>query len=354
MDSDWDKNRVNDKPRVAVVILNWNGRQLLERFLPSVISHSEGYAEIIIADNGSKDDSLRFLAENYPELRIISMPENLGFAGGYNAALAKVEADYYVLLNSDIEVTEGWIEPCIALMESTPQLAACQPKIRSLNQPDFFEYAGASGGFMDHLGYPFCRGRLFQTLEMDTGQYDDSTDVFWASGAAMFIRAEAFRKAGGFDHRFFAHMEEIDLCWRLHNLGYRVMVCPQSLVYHLGGGSLPKSDPGKTRLNFRNSLMMLAKHMDGIRFYPRLLVRIGLDELAVFTFLIKGQFSDARAVYRAHFSFFMHLPQLRIESRKLSAPLPPIIYRKSIVATYFLWGKKRFSELSLRASSPRI
>lgn len=345
MDTSWIDAQQRLSPKVAVVILNWNGRHLLERFLPPVLKYSNGLAEVIVADNGSDDDSLAFMASDFPEVRVISMQENAGFAGGYNKALAGLDADYYVLLNSDIEVSEGWIEPCIALMEALPGVAACQPKIRALDDPACFEYAGAAGGFIDHLGYPFCRGRMFQTLEQDHGQYDDTTEVFWASGAAMFVRADAFWKAGGFDQGFFAHMEEIDLCWRFANLGYKVMVCPDSLVFHVGGASLPRSNPGKTYLNFRNNLMMMAKNMHAMAFYPRLLIRLVLDELAAFVFILKGQFRDALAVYRAQLSLLWKLPSLRRESKNLSAPLPGSMYKKSVVAAYYVWRKKRFSDL---------
>ncbi len=256
------------------MILNWNGKHLLGRFLPGIIKHTPPEVDIIVADNASQDDSLLFLKEHFPGIRIIEMKENQGFAGGYNKALESVDADYFILLNSDIEVSEAWIEPCISLLDAYPDVAAVQPKIRSLENKAFFEYAGAAGGFLDHFGYPFCRGRIFNHLEKDTGQYDDFGEVFWATGAAMFVRADAFRDAGGFDASFFAHMEEVDLCWRLQNSGYKIFYCPQSVVYHLGGGSLPKANPQKTFYNFRNSLWMLAKQLPPRFFYARLLPRL--------------------------------------------------------------------------------
>ena len=225
---------------IAVVILNWNGREFLRKFLPSVILHSSSVAEVIVADNASTDSSVEFLQQNFPQVRIITNLTNGGFAKGYNDALAEVAADYYILLNSDIEVTPHWIEPVIKLMESDPLIAACQHKLRSYHQPEKFEYAGAAGGFIDKYGYPFCRGRIFQDIETDNGQYDDVKEIFWATGACMFVKADLYRQFGGLDADFFAHMEEIDFCWRLKNGGYKIMYCPESIVYHVGGGTLPK------------------------------------------------------------------------------------------------------------------
>jgi len=233
------------KVKTAVVILNWNGRRFLEQFLPLVISRSHDQAAIIVADNGSTDDSVEMLRNNFPEIEVIINPTNEGYAGGYNHALKQVDAEYYILLNSDIEVSENWIEPVIAMMDADKAIAACQPKIRSYFDPASFEYAGAAGGFLDRFGYPFCRGRLFQTLEKDLGQFDDACEIFWATGACMFVRAEVFHTAGGFDEDFFAHMEEIDLCWRIKNMKYKVMYCPDSIVYHIGGGTLPRTLPGR-------------------------------------------------------------------------------------------------------------
>ena len=337
-------------PTIAVVILNWNGKQLLERFLPGTIKNTPPGVEIIVADNASKDNSLETLKEKFPAVRTIALDKNYGFAGGYNRALQQVEADYYVLLNSDMEVTEEWIEPCIRLLESNAGVAACQPKVRSLNTPGYFEYAGAAGGFVDHMGFPFCRGRIFFTIEKDNGQYDDPREIFLATGASMFIRATTFHEAGGFDERFFAHMEEVDLCWRLQNLGYRIMACPPSVVLHLGGGSLPASSPQKTYLNFRNSLWMLAKNVPGWYFYRRIVVRLALDGIAAAKFLLQGQFRDCWAVMKAHMTFVRSFRMMRKESRRLPEALPPMLYRKSIVIDYFLRGKKNFSDLRLKAS----
>ncbi len=339
--------------RTALVILNWNGRHLLQRFLPGIIKHTPANVEIIIADNASHDDSVPFLEEHYPSIRTICMQENLGFAGGYNEALKHVDADIFVLLNSDMEVSELWMEAGLALLETNPNIAALQPKIRSLENKEYFEYAGAAGGFLDHLGYPFCRGRIFNSIERDSGQYDDVCEVFWASGAAMFIRAEAFRQAGGFDARFFAHMEEVELCWRLQNMGHKIMYCPQSVVFHLGGGSLPKSNPKKTFYNFRNSLWMLAKQLPAGRFYGWILPRLLLDVIALLKFLFQGKFNDSMAVIKAHMAFFLHIQHMRQNTTGQQRTLPELLYKKSIVLEYYLRGKKLFPQLDLRASSAK-
>ncbi len=335
-------------PRVAIVILNWNGRSFLERFLPSVISHSPADARIIVADNASADDSIAFLRKEFPQVEIIILDQNYGFAGGYNKALQQVAADYYVLLNSDIEVSPRWVEPIIDLMEKELEVAACQPRIRAFHQSSHFEHAGASGGFLDRFGYPFCRGRIFDEVEPDQGQYDDVREVFWATGACMFVRAAAFHQAGGFDSRFFAHMEEIDLCWRLKNRGHRIMVCPQSTVYHVGGGTLPKSSPRKTFLNFRNSLWVLAKNLPRNAFYVRLLQRAAMDLVASMSFLAGGNPRDMLAVFRAYGAFFSSFRHMRGHSRKLPSRLPSMLYTRSIVWDYYVGKKKHFSELDQR------
>ena len=331
--------------KVAVVILNWNGKSFLEKFLPSVIQHSQGVAEIIVADNASTDDSVAFLETEYPAIRIIRNKTNAGFASGYNQALYQVKADYYVLLNSDIEVTENWIQPVIDKMEKDSQVAACQPKILSYHDRQKFEYAGAAGGFIDHLGYPFCRGRLFQTLEEDEGQYDDTTEIFWATGACMFVRADLFHRFGGFDDDFFAHMEEIDFCWRLKNEGHKVFYIPTSRVYHVGGGTLPKSSSRKTYLNFRNNFMLLYKNLPvwelPVVFGKRLL----LDAIAGLKFLFEGHYKDFFAVLRAHFSFYRRISTLRIKREGLKHKQISRVYRKNIVFEYFLRRKKKFSDL---------
>ncbi|MDR4988034.1 MAG: glycosyltransferase family 2 protein [Bacteroidales bacterium] len=339
-----------DKYRTAVVLLNWNGRHLLERFLPGIIAHLPIGCELIVADNGSHDDSVSYLKKYHPEIRLIAMPENYGYTGGYNRALKEVDADVYVLLNSDMEVSPGWIEPALRYLKDNPHVAALQPKIRSLNNREYFEYAGAGGGFLDVLGYPFCRGRIFNTLEKDNGQYDDAAEIFWASGAALFIRSEVFWKAGGFDEDFFAHMEEIDLCWRIQNMGYKVVFCPPSVVYHLGGGSLPKSNPRKTYYNFRNSLFMLAKNLPSRGFFLRIVLRLLLDILASMKFLIQGSPGDWLAVYKAHLAFLTRVSALRKQTTGRQQKLPGLICKKSIVKAYFICRKRRFSQLDFKAS----
>jgi hypothetical protein len=331
--------------KAAVVILNWNGRKFLEKFLPGVIRHSAGFAEVIVADNDSRDGSVAFLEEAHPEVRVIRFPKNYGFAGGYNKAFGLIEADYYILLNSDIEVTEDWISPVIRLMESDPGIAACQPKILSYHEPANFEYAGAAGGFIDRYGYPFCRGRIFQVLEEDQGQYDDDTEVFWATGACMFVRASCFREAGGFDEEFFAHMEEIDFCWRMRNMGYRIMVCPGSKIYHIGGGTLPKNNAQKTYLNIRNNIIMLYKNLEPCRLFPVFTTRFFLDAVAAVKFLLDGGFPDLWAVFRAHSYFWRNLRRLR-SKRKILPHLPVRkIYQGNIVAEHYLRRIKHFSDL---------
>lgn len=291
---------VNMEKRLAIVILNWNGRRLLEQFLPTLLSFIPDFAEVIIADNASTDDSIDFLKMNHPTIRIIQNSENYGFAKGYNLALQQVDAEYYCLLNSDIEVTENWVLPVMELLDSHPEIAAVQPKLRSYMEREKFEYAGASGGFMDKYGYPFCRGRVFDTVEIDENQYDTSIDIFWATGAALFVRRSVYWEVGGMDDDFFAHMEEIDLCWRIKNAGYRIVVEPKSLIYHVGGGTLPKQNPFKTYLNFRNNHFLLIKNLPRHRLFPTLMVRLLLDNVAALSFLLKGNGKDFAAVYRAH------------------------------------------------------
>lgn len=332
-------------PDVSVVILNWNGKTFLEHFLPGVKENTPEWVSLVVADNGSADDSVAYLKKFHADVKILELKENLGFAGGYNAALRQLNATYYVLLNSDIEVTPGWLEPVIKLMETDHRIAACQPKILSYHDKSYFEYAGASGGFLDKYGYPFCRGRMFDSVEEDHGQYDDAREVFWATGACMFVRADAFKAVDGFDERFFAHMEEIDMCWRLQYAGYVMMACPESVVFHVGGGTLPKSSPHKTYLNFRNSLWMMAKNLPARMFYPTICIRIGLDKLATARFLFQGQRKDAWAVCQAYGSFFRHFRTMRKESRRVAKTLPALLNQRSVVFQYYLFGKKRFSDL---------
>jgi GT2 family glycosyltransferase len=334
---------------LAIIILNWNGVAYLRRFLPGVVDNSRGNEITIwVADNYSLDNSLEFVREHYPEVRILEFDRNYGFAGGYNRALAAIPAEYYILLNSDVEVTPGWTEPLLKLMESNSEVAACMPRIRDLNNREYFEHAGASGGFIDYLGYPFCRGRIFDVVEKDTGQYDDERDIFWATGACMMVRAADWHGAGGFDERFFAHMEEIELCWRLKNAGKRIRVVPSSVVYHVGGGTLPVNSPRKTWFNFRNSLLMLLLNLPPGKLHL-LLVRLGLDWLSVFKFLLAFSFANAFAVIRSHVSFFMLFPEYFRRRRNLSKRKNVVLHREiypgSIVLKFFLGGRKFFSDL---------
>lgn len=333
----------------AVVILNWNGKKMLERFLPSVTAHTQGDAEVIIADNGSTDDSLDFVRAQYPGLRIIELDKNYGFAGGYNRALQQVKADYYVLLNDDVEVTPGWIEPVVAQMQQHPDTAICQPKLLMYDQRDTFEYAGGAGGFLDKYGYPFCRGRMFTSLEQDNGQYNTPSEIFWASGAAMFVRADVWHQLGGLDDDFFAHMEEIDFCWRAKNAGYRVEYCPQSTVFHVGGGTLPKSNPRKTYLNFRNNMALLYKNLPKRRLAWVMCSRIVLDYVAGFKFLMERKPKEFSAVVDAHKAFYKWLPQLKKKRQGLKQQSRVSgMYKGLLLIDYYLLGKKKYSDLKFK------
>ncbi len=316
---------------LAVVILNYNGRHFLEKFLPSVISYSSDY-EIVVADNASNDDSVMFLKENFPQISIIQHTTNHGFAGGYNEALRKIDAKYYVLLNSDVEVSPNWINPIFELMEQNTSIAACQPKIRNYFAKNDFEYAGAAGGYIDHLGYPFCRGRIFDQIEADFGQYDDIKEVFWATGAAMFVRASDFHAVGGFDATFFAHMEEIDLCWRLKLSGKKIFYHPQSIIYHVGGGTLAKSNPRKTFLNYRNGLLMLYKNLPQENLIKTIFIRLILDGISGLKLITEGKVSDCIAIIKAHFDFYSEIRQVK---RNNPQPIQQV-YSGSIVLDYFI------------------
>ncbi len=343
-----------NEPSVAVVILNFNGKSFLEQFLPSVLATDYSNSTIYVADNGSSDDSLAFVQETFTTVKTLDLKENWGFAEGYNKALKQITADYYVLLNSDVEVTNNWIHPMVELLESDRTIAAAQPLIRMHGHEHLFEYAGAAGGWIDKLGYPFCRGRIFDELEEDKGQYSDTTEVFWATGAALFIRAELYHNLGGLDGDFFAHMEEIDLCWRLKRAGYKIMVCPESVVYHVGGGTLPKTNPRKTFLNFRNSLITLAKNEPASKLLWLIPTRLALDGVAGVKFVKEGKLKDCWAIIRAHFAFYgsflKTMKKRRIFKEVLEihriAPLNKIgIFQKSILVQFFLRGKKHFSDL---------
>ena len=337
--------------KIAIVILNWNGEKLFDTFLPSVIRHSSSEnIEIIIADNGSTDKSIKHLNQFFPSVKIIDLKTNYGFAEGYNRAIQQVDADYLVLLNSDVKVTENWIEPCIKLFETDEKLVAIQPKILSYNQPNLFEYAGAAGGFIDKFGYPFCRGRILNRIEEDLGQYNQPSPIFWATGACMFVRTSAFKTAGGFDGDFWAHMEEIDLCWRLKNQGYKIAYEPKSLVYHLGGGTLSYGSPKKIYLNFRNNLYMLFKNLPRHQFTRIFFLRMVLDGVAAVKFILGFNFREFWAVVKAHASFYQNLGTLirkRKETQKqVIVKNHPEVYSKSIMWKFFIQKKRKFSDLN--------
>ena len=337
--------------KVSVVILNWNGCDMLRTFLPSVVRCSKsGQVEVCVADNGSTDASVEMLREEFPCVRIIVLDQNHGFADGYNLALQQVEAEYVVLLNSDVEVTEHWLEPMISYLDAHPEVAACQPKIRSQRQKEYFEYAGAAGGFIDKYGYPFCRGRVMEVVEKDEGQYDTILPVFWATGAALFIRLADYREAGGLDGRFFAHMEEIDLCWRLRSRGRKIVCIPQSTVYHVGGATLKKENPRKTFLNFRNNLVMLYKNLPDEELNKVMRIRACLDYVAAFNFLLQGHWDNARAVIRARKEYKQLCSSFSLsrEENMRKKTLNPIPERtkSSILWQFYARGCKRFSQLS--------
>lgn len=338
--------------KVAVVILNYNGKKMLETFLPTLVANTDSeLADIVVADNASTDDSVAYMREHFPNIRLIVNTFNGGFSTGYNLALRQVEASYYVLLNSDIEVTPNWLLPVVALMDADEDIAACQPKIRSYYEREKFEYAGAAGGFIDKYGYPFCRGRLFQYLEVDDGQYESAIEVFWATGACLFVRSDVFHRFGGLDDSFFAHMEEIDFCWRIKNEGFKVYCCPQSVVFHIGGGTLPKKSPQKTFLNFRNNLSLLLKNLPHGKVLFILLYRVLLDWVAALKFLVEGSFADFWAVIRAHFAFFARIPKLIKVRKTLRHGAVGQIYQRNIVFDNYLRGLKTFSQLETSAFS---
>lgn len=331
---------------IAVIILNWNGAALLREFLPAVIANTNGdLADVIVADNGSTDDSLSVLREEFPEVKVIPYPENYGFAEGYNRAIADTGYPYTILLNSDVAPAPHWIEPLHEFMERHPDYAACQPKLLSYKEPTRFEYAGASGGFIDHNGYPYCRGRIFGDVEIDNGQYDDIIDIDWATGAALMVRSDIYRRLGGLDKDFFAHMEEIDLCWRIRRIGDgRLAVVPQSVAYHLGGGSLPASNPRKTYLNFRNNLLLLHKNLSPRQGKRTLLKRRLLDTIAFVKFALTFDFGNARAIIKAHNDFRrMRRNYTPVEIAGETNPLQP---RPNILTAYYLRRKRTYSALT--------
>lgn len=338
---------------IAVVILNWNGATLLQQYLPILIQHSAlPGVTLYVADNGSTDDSVEMLKENFPTVRRILFDHNAGFAGGYNKALQCIDAELFVILNSDVEVSTNWLEPVVSYMQSHPDVAACQPKIRSTAHREQFEYAGASGGFIDTLGYPFCRGRILSKVEEDVGQYNKVENIFWATGACMFIWASAFKSAGGFDETFFAHMEEIDLCWRLKSRGYRIVCVPQSVVYHVGGGTLQQEHPRKTFLNFRNNLLMLYKNLPPRKVVWVLFVRFWLDMVAALQLVVSGKPANGLAVIQACVQFYKLIPQYT-EKRNDNVRLRTSgywkeMFRGSILVQFYLKGTKKFSDLTFK------
>lgn len=339
--------------RTAVIILNWNGRELLERYVPQVIANTaksfgEHTAEIIVADNASTDSSVAYLTETFPEVRVMTMDKNYGFAEGYNRALAALDHDYAVLLNSDAAPAPGWLEPLVSLMGSDQKIGACGPKLRDDKAHDLFEYAGAAGGYIDWLGYPFCRGRVMESVEQDRGQYDDTRDTLWMSGAALMVRRQTYVEMGGLDADFFAHMEEIDLCWRMRNAGWRVVACGESAVYHLGGATI-KLSPRKTYLNFRNSLTMLIKNHNSRAWWAVLFARLVLDGVAGLRFVAAGQWSYCWAIVRAHGHLWQHLRSI-LGKRKALSPLRqrevvPEVRRYSMIWRYYALGKRTFAEI---------
>ncbi len=337
-------------PKTAIVILNWNGLNYLKMFLGTVIKLSTDNDTIIcVADNGSTDGSVEWVEENFNEVKLILLDKNYGFAEGYNKAIDQLDAKYFLLLNSDIEVTEGWMQPLVRFMDDNQDVASCQPKILSYYQKDHFEHAGAAGCFIDKYGYPFCRGRIINIVEKDSGQYESQINVFWSSGACMIVRAEAWKRCGGFDPDFFAHMEEIDLCWRFQKAGYRVCFLPDSVIYHVGGGTLPYNSPFKTYLNFRNSLFLLYKNLPDRRFHTVLFIRKLLDGLAAIFFLSKGSLESVKAVWKAHMDFYRAIHQLKIKRKKVKeleiSESGTNILNKSIVFEFYVKGNNTYTSL---------
>lgn len=331
--------------KVAVVILNWNGRQLLEKFLPAMLKYSKDLADIYVADNNSPDDSISFLKTNYPEVKVIQNLENGGFAKGYNDALKHVKADIYALVNSDIEVTKGWLEPIIQQFKESKNTVAIQPKLLDYKDKSKFEYAGAAGGFIDFMGYPFCKGRVFMHLEKDKHKYDNTYDIFWATGACFFIKSDVYHQLNGFDEDYFAHQEEIDLCWRIQNEGYSIKYVGTSTVYHVGGATLKESNPHKTYLNFRNSLFSISKNVPKRFVFFVILFRLILDGIAGLKFIIELRPIHTWAILKAHFSFYYHLPKMLKKRNKISFKQTKYYYCFSIVWQHFILRRNTFNEI---------
>ncbi|GHT43096.1 glycosyl transferase [Bacteroidia bacterium] len=339
--------------KTAVIILNWNGKRLLEEFLPALVRHTPAAeAEIIVADNASGDDSLAFLKAAYPDITVFPLAENHGFAGGYNRAMSGLGHQYVVLLNSDVEVSEGWLTTAVAYLDAHPDVAALQPKILAQRNRTQFEYAGAGGGFIDKYGYPFCRGRILDTLESDNGQYDTPAEVFWASGACLFVRLKDFEEAGRLDEQFFAHQEEIDLCWRLHTHGKKVVCLPQSVIYHVGGATLKPNEPRKIFLNSRNNLLMLYKNLPKAQYWKVMFVRFFLDYAAAAAFFAQRKPRQALAIFAARRDFHRKKSQykaLREQNlTRAAGKIPSTIYQKSMLLQYYLRGKKRFEQFQFK------
>ncbi len=332
------------KHEVAVVVLNYNGQEFLKKFLPDLVTNSHPY-KVVVADNASTDSSVALLKTDFPEVRLVVLEENRGYAGGYNEALRLIEARYYILINSDVEVSENWAAPLISFLQDNQNFAACQPKILSFDDRNLLEYAGAAGGFLDFLGYPFCRGRIFDTVEPDSGQYDETIETFWASGACLAIKADLFHAVGGFDEDFFAHMEEIDLCWRLKALGFRVGCVPNSSVFHVGGGTLSKSNPKKTYLNFRNSLAVITKNLPAWELVWKLPIRLMLDILAAFVFLFNDSPGHFRAVGGAIRDFLRTFPETLAKRKLITVRERVRLSPYSVVYQYFILGKRRYRDL---------
>lgn len=338
--------------KVAVVILNWNGQKHLEQFLPSVSLNSRGKGiKIVVADNNSSDSSVQFVKDKYPEVDVVELDDNYGYTGGYNRALKQIEAEYFVLLNSDVEVTENWLLPIVEHMDANPDVAAAMPKINSYNNKEYFEYAGAAGGYLDKYGFPFCRGRILSDIEKDNGQHDTIREIFWASGACFFVRSSLFFEAQGFDEEFFAHMEEIDLCWRLKRMGYKVVNVPQSVVYHVGGGTLPINTPFKMYLNYRNNLYLLQKNLPSAKLIPLIFVRLVLDGVSALVYLSRFSFGFFGAVFKAHIHFYVKLKKTH-KSRSAFKKIASTnkvgqIYPHSMVFNFIVRKRRRFDQYTL-------
>ncbi len=331
--------------KVAIVILNWNGRILLEKFIPTLLKYSKAEADIYVADNNSSDDSLAFLSSNFPEIKIIRNKVNGGFAKGYNDALKNIDADVYALVNSDIEVTQGWLEPIIDQFENNLKTAVIQPKLLDYKNNSKFEYAGAAGGFVDFMGYPYCRGRIFMSLEADEHQYDDTCDIFWATGACFFIRSNIYHMMNGFDEDYFAHQEEIDLCWRIQNEGYNIQYVGTSVVFHIGGATLRETNPQKTFLNFRNSLYTISKNVPKRFLFFVILLRLLLDGIAGIKFVFELRPVHTWAIIKAHFSFYNHLTRMLRKRRRISFKKTNYYACSSIVWQHFILGRNKFSDI---------